>query len=182
MRKQVVILHGTKGSPEGNWFLWLKKKLEERGVKCFVPRLPTPDGQTKENWCAALREQAPIFGLDTVLVGHSCGATFMLHILEVVQEPVMKSIFVSGFIDKLGMQEYDELNSTFVEHEFDWEKIKANAGKIKVLYGDGDPYVPYDAAVRLAKNLGVELTVVKNGGHLNSEAGYSEFEELLRLV
>ena len=65
-KKDVIILHGTMGSPEGNWFPWLKSQLEN-DYNVYVPRFPTPDNQSKETWCAALRDQAPIFGKDTIL-------------------------------------------------------------------------------------------------------------------
>ncbi|MCL2338837.1 MAG: alpha/beta hydrolase [Proteobacteria bacterium] len=207
-KHDIIILHGTGGSPDGNWFPWLKNKLTARpGHNVYVPRMPTPDGQSVDIWRAALAAQVPQpFANDPsprlrvtgamggkpqpleklmgggILIGHSCGATFMLHLLEKLNAPVAQSIFVSGFIDKLGNEFFDTLNETFVNHEFDWEKIKKNTGKITLFYGDNDPYVPPAAARKLADNLGTPLTVIPNGGHLNAEFGYTEFPKILEVI
>lgn len=44
------IIHGVGGHPEENWFPWLKKELEKIGYRVFVPKFPTPEGQTLTNW------------------------------------------------------------------------------------------------------------------------------------
>lgn len=179
MKKDIIILHGTEGSPTGNWFQSLKKYLDARGYNVYVPLLPTPDNQSVTNWHAALAAAVPVIKPDTTLVGHSCGTTFMLHVLEKLNHPIEKSIFVSGFIDNLENEEFDTLNKTFVEHDFNWDKIKQNAGEIHILHGDNDPYVSLPLARRLAEHLGTEITVIKNGGHLNAEFGFTEvFPEL----
>jgi len=38
------IIHGTGGTPEGNWFPWLKEKLESIGVTTYIPRFPINEG------------------------------------------------------------------------------------------------------------------------------------------
>ncbi|MCL2331609.1 MAG: alpha/beta hydrolase [Proteobacteria bacterium] len=178
----IIILHGTGGSPEGNWFQWLKTQLGDRGHTVYVPRFPTPEGQSVEAWRAALGEQAPQIGKDTILIGHSCGAAFMLHILESLNQPVAQSVFVSGFIQKLGNEFFDNLNKTFTEYDFNWDKIRANMGRATLLWGNNDPYVPRAAAAYFSQHIGVPLTIIPNGGHLNAEFGYTEFPQVLDVL
>jgi predicted alpha/beta hydrolase family esterase len=177
---KVVILHGTYGSPEANWFPWLKAELEKSGHEVYVPWLPTPEGQNVENWCRALNEQCPfVFGGDTILVGHSCGAVYMQSILNMERaEPLAASIFVAGFVGDLGNKEYDELNYSFTHQDFDYDLIRKNAGRITVFMGDNDPYIPRENGEEFARRLGTRPVVVAGGGHLNAESGYTEFPEL----
>lgn len=166
----------------GNWFPWLKNKLSSFGHSVEVPRFPTPDGQFVENWHRTFDALAPRPGPDTVLIGHSCGATFILHVLEALPGPVAKSVFVSGFLDELGNEFFDNLNKSFINHAFDWDKIRRNAGEITLFHGDNDPYVPLAAAESLSTKLKTPLTIIPNGGHLNAESGYVEFPQILDVL
>jgi len=181
---KIVILHGTFGSPEGNWFPWLKAELEKLGHETYVPKMPTPEGQSVDSWRKALQEQCPwAFGRETILVGHSAGALYMLNILNRERpEPVRASIFVSCFLYELENPEYDELNYTFMHQDFDWGLIREYAGEVVVFHGDNDPYVPVAQAEKLAEKLGVKPILIKDGGHLNVGAGYTEFPELLEKI
>jgi predicted alpha/beta hydrolase family esterase len=90
---------------------------------------------------------------------------------------------ISGFWDrllgKIGLEDFDTVNETFVCREFDWERIRKNAGAIHLYAGDDDPYVPKEKGPELAEKLKAKLVVVPGGGHLNAEAGYLEFKLLL---
>lgn len=179
--KRAIIVHGTGGDPDENWFPWLKSELESRGITVVLPHFPGPDEQGPESWSAALESATGPLDRETVLVGHSMGAGFILHLLETTKSPVLGTILASGFVGKLG-NDFDVPNAAFFTHEFDWPTIRANAGEIRLFLGDDDPYVSREAAGLLSSGLDAKLTLVPGGGHLNKAAGFTEFPALLAEV
>lgn len=174
-----IILHGTLGSPTGNWFGWLAQELKGVGIDSYVPTLPTPQGQDLEGWMSAVEEQCPPQNGGTILVGHSLGAVLALRLLERSRQPVHSTILVSPPLDEIGIREIDVLNSSFLEHPFDWGKIRANSGNLRFFMGDDDQYVPQSQLHEIARRLDVHPIVVAGGGHLNSETGFNSFPQLL---
>ena len=49
-----IIVHGIQGSPEENWFPWLKKELELSGCNVFVPQFPNPQKPVLSEWLETL--------------------------------------------------------------------------------------------------------------------------------
>ena len=181
MRK-FIIIHGTKGSPEGNWFPWLAESLRQQNAEVVIPRMPTPEGQSLVNWLSEFSRQVGVINEGAIIIGHSLGATFLLRILERQKSPVAQSIFVAGVLDTIGIAEYDQLNSSFIETPYDWGTIKKNAGSVVCLSGENDPYVPARQGEELAANLGVKNHIIPHGGHLTTEFGYTSFPNLLLLL
>lgn len=176
---KVVIIHGSYGRPDGNWFQWLKQQVEDTGNVAVVPKFPTPDGQSLSTWTDAFREQVGTLTADTILIGHSLGAGFVLNLLEQSDVCIRAAFLIAGFLGELGLPDFDGINSTFVSKHFDWNRIKKHAQNTKVISGDNDPYVPLSKGRELAAQLDVPLQVVPGGGHLNLESGYTEFPLLL---
>jgi uncharacterized protein len=176
---RAVIVHGAFGTPNENWFPWLARELESKGYHVDVPALPTPDGQSLASWTEAFHRQVSRVSSDTVLVGHSIGATFILRLLESLEQPVRASFLVSAFASRLGLPEFDSINSSFVDAPFDWARIRTKSGPTTVYIGENDPYVSLSRATDVAKQLGAKLTIIHNGGHLNLAAGFEKFWELL---
>ena len=133
-------------------------------------------------WLEALAEQAPAPDRQTVLVGHSIGATFILHVLERLTLPIAQSIFVAPVMDDIRNTEYTKLNHSFVHHTFNWTKIKANAGQVNILCGHDDPYLHITHAQKLHAHIGGGLQVVAEGGHLNAESGYTTLPQLMAFI
>ncbi|MDD3181442.1 MAG: alpha/beta fold hydrolase [Alphaproteobacteria bacterium] len=179
-RLHFLIIHGTMGSPSGNWFPWLKGELESRGHIVHLPTFPTPEGQNFKTWLAvAQNELADVDPEQTVLIAHSMGPALAFRMAEITDRSYRGLCAVCPFVDYSGMPEFDELMASFVEHDFDWAKIKNNAGVISLFAGDNDPYVSLERAQKVASALNVDLTVIKDGGHLNAEFGYTSFPLLL---
>ena len=172
------IIHGIYENPEGNWFPWLKKELEKEGFEAIAPKFPTPIGQSLESWLKVMSEYENKINEETVLIGHSLGAAFILNYLEKTSKNIKAAFLAAGY-HKLLENEFKELNRSFVDRQFNWEKIKASCGKFFVFGSDNDEYVNLDVTHELAANLNAELSIIAKGGHLNKKAGYEDFPLLL---
>ena len=180
----VFIIHGAYGHPEENWFPWLKSELEKLGCRVFVPKFPTPENQTLENWMKVFQDYRQYLDENTIVVGHSLGPAFLLSVLEKLEHPIKAAFFVAGFTGsftgKYANADFDVINKTFAEKPFNWEKIRQNCKKSYVFQSDNDPYVPPEKGEDLAKNLNTDVITVKNAGHFNEKAGYTKFDLLLQ--
>jgi uncharacterized protein len=175
----IFIIHGAYGNPEENWFPWLKSELEKLDCRVFVPKLPTPENQSLENWNKIFDDYKQCLNENSIVVGHSLGPAFLLNIIQELDKPIKAAFFVSGFLDLLGNPDFDNINKSFIEKSFNWQKIKQNCPKFFVFHSNNDPYVPLEQAEKLAKNLDVDAILVKNAGHFNEKAGYSKFDLIL---
>lgn len=180
--KKALIFHGTLGSPDINWFRWLQDSLMYNGWQVAVPKLPTPEGQSLDNWKSAFAEQIHDLSQLDLVVGHSLGATFALRLIEENIITPTQTILVSAVIDKIDNAEYDILNASFIAPPFDWDTIKNSKSDITLIHGDNDPYVPLPQPSLIADKLGIDLHLLKEGGHINAESGFTDFPEILDFI
>lgn len=179
-KPRFVIFHGTGGNPNENWFPWLRNQLASKGFQVDVPTFPTPEGQTLTNWKAAFLNQIASVTDNMILIGHSMGVGMILRVLEETEQSVQAVFLVSGWDGLLGSSEFDPLIESFYTKPFDYTRIRQQIRAGFAYHGDDDPYVPLQMAQDLAHNLGIDLTVIPEGGHLNPEQGYLEFPRLLQ--
>lgn len=170
----IFIIHGAYGYPEENWFPWLKEELEKLGHQVSVPKFPTPENQTLENWLEVFEKYNGQIE-NSIVIGHSLGVAFLLNVLET--KTVQAAFFVAGVSGPLD-NKFDEGMKTFSHRRFDWNKIKNNCHNFFVFHSDNDLYIPLEKGEELAKNLGVDLILVKDAGHFH----YKKFELLLEKI
>lgn len=181
--KNAIIIHGTEGYPEENWFPWLKQELENMGYRVFVPQFPSPPKVPAKiaEWFNVLKNYEQHINEDTILIGHSLGGIFTLRILERLKHPVKAAIFVGTPIGARPILNYD-WDSSFSGFSFDWKSIMKKASHFAVFQSDDDPYVSLGNGEALARKLNVKLNFVPNAGHFNSKAGYNKFPLLLEKI
>ena len=178
-QKTAFIFHGTGANPDMHWFPWLDEKLKQNGYEVIRPNFPTPENQSLENWLDVFNQYNDKLDSDSILIGHSTGAVFVLNVLEKYDQKIAGSFLVSGFIGPLGLEDFDPLNKTFAERDFNWQKIRDNSEKFFIYNSKDDPYVPFRKAKELEKKLNGTIRKFESGGHLNQNSGYTEFSDLL---
>lgn len=181
--KRFLILHGADGSPQSNWYMWLKGVLIGKGYEVWLPQLPdSHKPSTKKYTKFLLSNKNFIFDEETILIGHSAGAVEILSLLEELPENsnVQGAILVSVLKDSLGRNALEEL---FIK-PFDFEKIKSQCSKFIFVHSDNDPYCPLEHAEYFTEKTGGELIVYEDQGHFNTEPGpkYKRFPEILEII
>lgn len=184
MKNNYLIIHGSFGNPFGNWFPYLRKEIEKKDSQVYTPDFPTGVGyQNYENWSNLLRTyvDANIINENTIIFAHSIAPVFISKFLVENKLKVKRLVFVCGFNNYLGINdEYDAVNeSMYFDNLSD---VKNYCNDIVCFYSDNAPYVKYDVEKEFANTITENQIIIKNGGHLNSESGYTEFKELLEYI
>jgi len=177
--KKALLIHGAYGNPKENWFPWLTKELEKKGYKVTIPSFPTPINQSFKNWELELLPYLKKIDENSIVIAHSIGVVFILKILEKNDLCPRNIYFISGFLSKLGIERFDNINKTFYQ-KINFTKINRYSPQVYIYHSDNDPYVNQKHAIELARNIpGSRLTIIKKAGHFNIDSGFKEFPELL---
>lgn len=186
--KNVLILHGAGNNSSGNWFPWLKQTLEKKGYKVWSPDLPNADYPDMDEWANTVFSNSEWeFNNETIIVGHSSGATLILGLLERLPEGLRidKAILVAGYAELGTKPEFYQYKEKMLKKPFDWDKIKRSCKHFYFICSDNDRYqCGEDQGKILQGYLGGELIIKKGEDHLNLEKGpqYKEFPELLEYI
>lgn len=180
---KAVLLHGTDGSSESNWILWLKQQLEKHNFEVYAPSLPNSAFPNGEEWSNFIIQNTPFkLDADTIIVGHSAGAALIPMLLQKMpaETKVKRAILVSGFHTNLGWEKLNGLQNVSVNYD----EIKQRCDDFILVHSDNDPYVSMEEPQELAKRLNGKLTVIKGQGHFNLGASpkYKEFPKLLSII
>lgn len=186
--KYIFINHGYMGSNVENWFPWFKNQVDSEDNLCIIPQYPIDRDKHFYNYWKKVIDVYDDFGYinnDTILIGHSSGCAFTIKYLIEKNVRVDKLVLVSGFNNYYSSDENDfhnVVNKTFYVNDNELNKVKELCNEIICIYGDNDPYIPQNVFNDLATKLNAKEIIIHNGGHLNREAGYDKFEEILEYI
>jgi len=177
MKKRVYIIHGWEGSPDSNWFPWLKNELESQNFEVLVPQMPNPVHPKLDEWLEKMQQTIDNLDQNTYLIGHSLGVVTILRYLASLklEQKIGGIVIVAGFPNSIG---YDEIEH-FTSQPLDYEKIKSIANKIIAIHSDNDQYVPLKQGEILKEKLNAELIVIPGAKHFNEDDGYTELPIVL---
>lgn len=192
-----VIFHGSYGSPEGNWFPYLKTQLEQLGQEVLVPRFPIDTWETVEQkgegytspiqnltaWMETFEKDVLpwLHNGKICFISHSISPVFTLHILTKHNLQLDSAIFVAPFLETLPEWQFNAVNQTFYKSDFDFHQLQKLVPVSYSLYGDNDPHVPINQPMTFAEKMNSSKVIIKGGQHLGASAGFTQFPLLLEL-
>ena len=182
MINNYFIIHGSFGSPFVNWIPYLRKGIEDKGLEVYTPDFPTGVGyQNYENWERLLKVyfDSGLINENTIIFAHSIAPVAVSKFLIENKIKVKRLVFVCGFNNYLGIDpDFDAVNESMFTDNL--QEIKDYCPEIICYYSDNDPYVKFDVEKEFADTITTRQHIIKDGGHINAESVYTEFEEILK--
>ena len=182
--KTAIILHGKPSKEEyldpknpspsnAHWLPWLQRQLLLYGILAQTPELPEPYEPDYEKWSAVFKQFA--IDADTMLVGHSCGAGFLVRWLSERRIEVGKVALVAPWIDP----NHNRAPAMFDGLHIDADLAARSRGVRLFISSDDREEVLATAALLESTIKGIHLQRFSDHGHFTSgDMETEEFPEL----
>lgn len=182
--KSAIILHGTCDEIEyrddkypslsnSHWLPWLQKKLLIHDIDAHTPEVFEAFAPTYKKWLKELSRYE--IGKETILVGHSCGAGFLVRWLSENDARVGKVILVAPWLDPDKSKSGDMF-------DFRMDPSMAKKTSSLVIFHSDNDMESVQKSVKIIKKqvANIKYKEFRNYGHFCFEdMGTDEFPELL---
>lgn len=185
--KTAIILHGRPSKTEyydpkqdspsnAHWLPWLQQELLMKNVLAQTPELPRAYKPNYQEWEKTFNQ----FTIDneTILIGHSTGAGFLIRWLSENKTKVNKVILVAPYLDPKGT-----IGNAFFRFKID--KYLASQTKGVVVFNSDDDGEEIQTSVKiiLKEAKDIQYKEFHNYGHFcYNDMKTREFPELLEEV
>jgi len=186
---KVVIIHGIPTdekrerdsktrSYDKHWIPWIKKKLEKKKIKVFVPLMPFPWNPNYESWKKEFEKLE--VNENSILIGHSGGCSFLVRWLGEFKKKIKKLILVAPW--KIPSKNFSKGENELYNFEID-ETIKERVEEVIIFTSDNEEKNGKESAKIYHNFLGGKLIELQNHGHYTlGEMGTEKFPELLEEI
>jgi len=186
-----IIIHGCPSNKEKavdserrtydkHWLPWIKRKLQEKGIRISVPLMPEPWEPDYNKWKKEFEKQE--INENTVLIGHSCGCAFLVRWLGDTEKNVKKLILVAPWKIPHGKGKGFEVKKRFYGYHIN-PNVKSQANQIIIFTADDEDEDGKKSVKIFHKVLGGKLIELKGRGHyILEDMGTKEFPELLKEI
>lgn len=175
MKKKVLLLHGWGGSDAPHWQSYIAAEIaRDYGCVSFL-RLPDFDTPDKDLWIKETLKELREFRANVVIC-HSLANTLWFHMCHsgVIED-----------VENLFLVAPPRLNSE-IEELKGFFPITApknlHAKNALLVCSDSDPYMNIEEAKELQKELGIEMKILEDAGHINADSGFGEWEWMLNKI
>lgn len=180
-----IIIHGCPSNVEKamnpetrtydkHWIPWTKSMLTRLGISTETPLMPDPWEPSYEKFKAEFEKQK--VNENTILIGHSCGTTFLLRWLGDTKQKVGRLILVApwAIADK-----NNEARRNFYQHPID-PYIKDRVGEIIFFTSDNEDPDGIESLKIIHKVIAGKIIKLPGHGHYTmGDMGTTEFPELI---
>jgi len=173
MVQKVLLLHGWGGSDFPHWQSWLAGEIAKEYGEVKFLRFSDYDEPKLGVWMDELKVGLESFKPDIVIT-HSLANTLWFHLCNTQNTRDVKKLYLVA---------PPSINCKVEElKEFFPVKPPKNlhAKETLLITSTNDPYMSIEEANALQKELGVEMKMLENAGHINSDSGFGEWPWILK--
>ena len=185
--RNAILIHGmppreeyydpASPSPSRNhWFSWLQRQLILNDILTQTPEMPSPYNPRYADWDTVFRQFQ--MSQDTLLVGHSLGAGFLVRWLSENSVEVGRIALVAPWLDP-----NNRLSSDFLDFAIDPELARQTKRTAVFISDDDDREELVSVDILKSKVQDICLNEFQGKGHFILEhMGTEEFPELLEYL
>ncbi len=171
---RIIAVHGWAGSPQNDWFPWLKAEFVKRGHDVLVPPMPDSEAPNMHAWIAALTKATGKIDENTFFVGHSIGCQTILRYLAlnpsqgVASGVVLVAPWTTLKPESFSSEEEKDIARPWIEMPIPWELAKKHSKKFVCFFSDNDQFVFVEDSKNFQEKLGAKIIIEHNMGHFSA--------------
>lgn len=186
LKKRIFIIHRWDGKPKSDWYPWLKRELETKGLEVFIPEMPNTEEPKIKEWIDHLSNILKNPDDNTYFIGHSIGCqTIMRYLATQNNVRVGGALFIAGwfYLDNLENEAVKEIARPWLDEPINLAMVRSSLKNLTVVLSENDPYNRVkENGEKFAKELNAKIVVLQSKGHFTEDDGITELPFDMQLL